>query len=621
MRPIALSNFEQNRLIGSRPIYVTFRELYNWAVDMNLNTVEGQPYHDALEIINEALSLAESLWSGTITIPNPIDPADTITFPAFLAEGQMLEVFQYEYSNRYIGWPLFNRAYHYKDDNNEEWYQVCKVFSGKLSRAVTECGNEYYKKLRAIAIEYNPIEDYWSKSIEKGGNAPYASIADGTDGTDITSWTTSNGKSEYKNTNELGDDGITNEHQTSTQDSTQYRAESKDIQKGTTTNKNETPNSGYFRRRSEEGNRGTPIADLIKKEYELGDPIGELFDEFMRKITNKVLLEFWVIDAPTALPQRVVDTLTIVVQPESQIVLVNNGFLLDATTVSSDDSAVLFYQWQTYASDRWVNLPGENDAHFIGAFTSVKTIQYRCVISSDKGGQIVSNVATITSVLSDTITITQQPVSGTAYISSGATPFYVEAVSNIPEASFTYQWYQKSGNSWGQLAGATSNPYNYTAASNPETRTFRCRIRSNFGGEVYSEEFTMTYLAVPIPGQKFIIANTNSSPTYMSSVINANGGFENADINTAGRWEFTNDNRIKLSGTDTYIELIENGAVALTTTGTVFSFIGVTYNRTNNYWQCQLTATGNKNLRKQSSSAQGWKWDATPTSVRIFFVE
>lgn len=292
-RPVSLSDFESFRLINRRPIYVTFTELYNWAYEINQATQEGDPYHDALSMIEDALDAAESLWNGSITIPDPLDPNNTINLPAFLDTGDMLQVFWYEYNTRYIGWPLFPLAYMYTDDNDAQWYQVAQIFSGKLKRAVFECGNEYFRKLRAMAITYNPIEDYWSKSIEKGGTAPYASIADGTGGTDVTSWTASNGKSEYKSTNELGTNGITNEHQTTTQDSTQYRAEYKDIQKGTTTNKNEIPNSAYFRRMEQEGNRGTPIADLIKKEYELGEPLGEIFDEFMRKITHKTLLEFW----------------------------------------------------------------------------------------------------------------------------------------------------------------------------------------------------------------------------------------------------------------------------------------------------------------------------------------
>ena len=627
-RPVSLCDFESFRLINRRPIYVTFTELYNWAIEIFENTQEGDDYHDALNMIEEAIGLAESLWNGSIQVNDPTNPDDTFNLIPFLSEGDMLDVFLFDYNNRYIGWPLFSRGYQYTDDNDEYWYKVCTVFCGKLKRAVMECGQEYFRKIRALSIEYNPIEDYWSKSMEKGGTAPYASIADGTDGTDISSWTTSNGKSEYKTTNELGTDGITNEHETSTQDSTTYRAEYRDTQKGTTTNKNEVPNSGYFRRRSEEGNKGTPIADLIKKEYELGEPLGEIFDEYMKKITDKTLLLYWVLDEPLKKkkPDIVTDNITILMQPEGYTIGIYDEIYLEIEAESDDPNAVLSYQWQYNENGTWENLPDGNEAELYIEEGPDEAGEYafRCVVTSSKGGQAISDEAIIEVIEEDVITIIHQPYGATRFISSGSYPFYVEAESNVSSAYLTYQWQHLVDGIWRNLAGATSNPYNFSAPSAAGTRTYRCRIRSNFGAEVFTDTFDMTYVSIPIVGQKFRLGINSDTPSYLVATPDGNGGLSrSSNINDAAILEFTEDNKIKISGTNTYIETDSGNDIKIGTTGDTFIYDSVTYNNTNQYWRCYVKNSDNTRYLQGYSSGGyiGFKYLTYAFYDRIYFVE
>ena len=94
---------------------------------------------------------------------------------------------------------------------------------------------------------------------------------------------------------------------------------------------------------------------------------------------------------------KVTDTgLTILIQPESQTVTLNN-YATFRVVVAGDD---LKYQWQwRNAYNNWAN------SGMVGADTNTISVQgtsarkgykYRCVITDSKGNQLISNPATLT---------------------------------------------------------------------------------------------------------------------------------------------------------------------------------------------------------------------------------
>lgn len=328
------------------------------------------------------------------------------------------------------------------------------------------------------------------------------------------------------------------------------------------------------------------------------------------------------------IPPQNSDVVTITTQPTDTTVLVSTSFTLTVVAESDDETATLSYQWQYYndSDNAWHDIGGGTDSTYTANTPAVATtVDFRCVVTSDKGGTATSNAVTLDVVATDTITITQQPVGATVYIQSAPYPFYLEAESNIEGATLSYQWYYWVNNQWGSLANATTNPYNYTATSTPETRKFRCRVRSDLGGEVYSEEFEMTYIAVPIVGQKFILGSNSSTPYYATSTIGANGDFVTTrSAEEAAVWEFVEGNKIRLYGTDNYIDITNTNSVALTTTGVAITYTSVTYSRTGSpapYWKLYMSNGDGSYLYNQTSSSIGFKWNTTATYNRIFFVD
>lgn len=275
----------------SQPVYVTQAELYIWAKNITETTEEGQPYHDAFSIFENTCKKIAAFFDGSLgTFVNPIT-GETTDFPEICTYIDIENYFISEFNARMIGVShLYPSIIVYQNDNDAEWYRVLNKWAGRISRFCKFNSLKYTKLLKLSAIEYNPIADYWTKTVEVNGNAPYAGIVNDSNGDPtVNSWTASNGKETYETTSKA-DEHIKNEHFTTTyDDAANTRLESYDKQTGGTKQTNQIPNSAGFNRRKEEGNKGYSIQDIITKEYDIAK-LWDIVDMFMNDMAKDLYL-------------------------------------------------------------------------------------------------------------------------------------------------------------------------------------------------------------------------------------------------------------------------------------------------------------------------------------------
>ena len=157
-----------------RPIFATSVELFNWAATITQSTQEGEPYHDALQIWEDTCELIANLFNGTQTFVNPFT-GETQNYPELLDQDDVQRMMVEDFNTRLISWPLYPIAALYSDDNNQEWYEVLTKWSHRIERFVKSQGERYLRMLKVLALEYNPLSDYWIQKTELGANAPYVS--------------------------------------------------------------------------------------------------------------------------------------------------------------------------------------------------------------------------------------------------------------------------------------------------------------------------------------------------------------------------------------------------------------------------------------------------------------
>ena len=284
------------RLNHRRAVYVTMGELFFWAYNKTNTTQEGDPYHDALDIWAETMGLIATLFDGsqTVTLPD----GTTANAPTIILNDEdfnaISERYIYDVNTRFANWPLFPQAWMYTDDNDAQWYEVLVRVCTRAKRYAYTQAPGIFRQYRALLIDYNPTADYWKKIKKQGGTAPYAGITDSGSGPAISSWTASNGKAAYKTDSTIDSaNPVTTTNESTTFDSTSFRNVDKSTQTGKTTNTNEIPNSGYFENVDEEGESGTPIADLIGKELELSRAYNDIYENFLRGLDHEILLAYW----------------------------------------------------------------------------------------------------------------------------------------------------------------------------------------------------------------------------------------------------------------------------------------------------------------------------------------
>lgn len=275
-----------------RPIFVTSVELFNWAITITANTQEGDPYHDAQSIWEDACEAIADIFNGTQTFVNPFT-GETQYYPELLDQDDVQRMMVEDFNTRLVSWPLFPLGYLYEEDNDAEWYLVLTRWAHRIERFVKSQGQRYLRMLKVLALEYNPLSDYWIQKTELGANAPYVSLTNGTgEEPTISSWLASNVKTDYKTKAGTGaEQPKTSNYTTTYDDDTTGRLASYQTDEGATIS--EIPNSGYVRKLKEEGNKSGTIQDIIEKEMELAKEFGNITGSFFDSLNKEIFLSYY----------------------------------------------------------------------------------------------------------------------------------------------------------------------------------------------------------------------------------------------------------------------------------------------------------------------------------------
>ena len=214
-----------------------------------------------------------------------------------------------------------------------------------------------------------------------------------------------------------------------------------------------------------------------------------LFQQINR-LTNEVTGSYRTYNPPE--PPVVTDTVTITTQPTDVTCYIGDTATFTVVAVSDDETATLSYQWQLYDSD-WLNIQGATSSSYTAPTLDEKEVNYRCVITSDKGGTATSETATLTveAVPVDTVTIVSQPSDTTAYI-GGEFSFITVADTDDETATLSYQWQIYADSTWTDISGAIHATYVGTAPSTTGTADYRCVVTSTGGGTATTDTATLT---------------------------------------------------------------------------------------------------------------------------------
>lgn len=298
--PIWANTSPFSRRSARRPIYITCAELFQWSYDKTQSTQEGEPYHDAFTKFQNAMKAIASLFDGSLgTFIDPISQTQ-ISYPAICDWNDILDMYCDDYNSRLVAMPLFDPAMSYKPDNDLYWWNCLLSFCGRIERYVKFNTIAYKKFLATAVMKYNPISDYWTKSLEKGGNAPKAGIVDGestTDGQpDINSWQASNnGDTDYGTSSSANSNGSVNNYTTTYDDASNDRLAGHQTTSdaGNVSTTTTIPNSAYFVRRDEEGFKGASPQDILEKEIELARVYEDIVHGFCEELNKEIFLSVY----------------------------------------------------------------------------------------------------------------------------------------------------------------------------------------------------------------------------------------------------------------------------------------------------------------------------------------
>lgn len=291
---------------NARKVYVTIAELGNWASAVTSQTQEGQPYHDALSIFEDAEKAIAAFFDGSMGTYVDIMSGETKSYPLIATQDDIDQMFFDDYNSRLVYWPLFNLNYEFTEQNNDRWYAVLNHWANRVKRFCKFNKIRYQKLIQTMMIEYNPIADYWTKEKELGANSPYISISnnksadtDPAENMTIDDWNKDVHHTDgYKTqTTNSANNNVTNEHYTTTYDNAaKSRLESYDVQTGGTRNDSTSysPNSGYFKKREEEGNKGAVSPqDMVVKEFDIAQ-LWNIVELFMQDLSKEIFLQvYW----------------------------------------------------------------------------------------------------------------------------------------------------------------------------------------------------------------------------------------------------------------------------------------------------------------------------------------
>lgn len=286
------SPFRKNRCV-----YATFVDMYRWAQWINRTTEEGEPYHDCLDTINNAFKAIGAFFDGSKgTYVDPLTQ-QTVNWPEICTWQDILDLYCDEYNTRLLEFStayLDDTDWDNQDEINQFYGYVLGYTAGRIQRFCKFNKMKYEKLIKTMNMQYNPIADYWTRSKELEAEAPYITISNPSSGEfgTVSGWNSDSSHSDgYKTeTTNKADTEVKNQHYTTTFDSSaSNRLESYDVQTGGTKNTttNSIPNSGSFRKREEEGNKGTMTPQqMIEKEYDIAYlwDLVHLFAEDLNKL-------------------------------------------------------------------------------------------------------------------------------------------------------------------------------------------------------------------------------------------------------------------------------------------------------------------------------------------------
>ena len=276
---------------STRPIYIDFAALYSWAVK---KSNEGVAMY--LTRLNNAMKSIASLFDGTLgTFTSPMD-GQTYNYPVICNQSDIMDMYLDEYRYRLVAKPLYSNVFEYceGDYNDIEWVNCLSSFCSRIERLVRFTTPSWKRILEAMAIKYNPLADYFSNEKEQGGNSPYASIENNSAGDpQISSWTQSNnGKTSYQTNTTTSDtnSGTISNFSTTYDDASNDRLASRQTnsgQSGTTyQSSSDLPNTGWFRRKSVEGNDASSPQEALERELEIAQAFQDLVHKYCEDVIN-----------------------------------------------------------------------------------------------------------------------------------------------------------------------------------------------------------------------------------------------------------------------------------------------------------------------------------------------
>ena len=298
MRPLNADSLDLGyRDTYRRPIFVTSVELFNWAVTITSKTQEGDLYHDAQSIWEDACEEIADIFNGTQTFTNPFT-GETQYYPELLDQDDVQRMMVEDFNTRLVSWPLFPLGYLYEEDNDAEWYLVLTRWAHRIERFVKSQGPRYLRMLKVLALEYNPLSDYWIQKTEYGANAPYVGLTNPASGEvpTISNWNSDSAHSDGYKTKSKSDPNntpTTKNYSTTYDDDTTGRLASYQTSEGGTETEALSPNSGYVRKLKEEGNKSGTIQDIIEKEMELAKSFGDITGSFFDSLNKEIFLSYY----------------------------------------------------------------------------------------------------------------------------------------------------------------------------------------------------------------------------------------------------------------------------------------------------------------------------------------
>lgn len=305
--PQSVSGFDPYK--GRYQVYVTQAELGVWARTVTAQTQEGDQYHDAFSIFEDAEKAIAAFFDGSMGTYIDIMTGQTKSYPQIADQTDIHQMFFDDYNIRTIYYPLFPSFESYTDQNNAYWYTVLNHWANRIKRFCKFNKIRYQKLIQTMMIEYNPIADYWTNEKKIDANAPYITIANNKNSTGeyamnpmVADWNQVagsvdgadnpmdiHGHNAYKN---KAADEVKNEHFTTTyDDASTARLESYDKQTGGT--ESVLPSSGSFSKREEEGNKGAVSPqDMVEKEFDIAQ-LWNIVELFMKDLSKEIYLQVW----------------------------------------------------------------------------------------------------------------------------------------------------------------------------------------------------------------------------------------------------------------------------------------------------------------------------------------